>query len=158
MAQANINDVCDYIILRLRSEKGSDLNHLKLQKLLYYCQAWYLAFYGERLFNGKFQAWIHGPVNRKIYDRFADNKFMYSNISLDDIQNEDVESEFSRKVRRHIETVLDTYAQYSPTQLEEMTHKEKPWKVARIGVAPNERCEEIINEGTMETFYRNRLD
>ena len=38
------------------------MTHLKLQKLCYYAQAWYLTIYGQRLFNEEFQAWLHGPV------------------------------------------------------------------------------------------------
>ena len=81
----NINDVCDYIILQL-SEAGEYLNNLKLHKLLYYVQAWHLAFYGERLFDGGFQAWIHGPVNREIYDRFKETKSLYSEVDENDIK------------------------------------------------------------------------
>ena len=66
-----INEVCDYIIFRLKSEGKGSLNHLKLQKLLYYVQAWHLAFYGETFsLMENFKAWIHGPVNRTIYNRF----------------------------------------------------------------------------------------
>lgn len=56
----NLHAVCDYIICRVRMAEAG-LNHLKLQKLMFYVQAWNLAFYGETLFCGKFQAWVHGP-------------------------------------------------------------------------------------------------
>ena len=38
----------------------------------YYAQAWYLVNKGKnkRLFIGKFEAWVHGPVNREdVYKR-----------------------------------------------------------------------------------------
>ena len=35
---------------------------MKLEKLVYYSQAWSLAWDGEPLFNDDFQAWANGPV------------------------------------------------------------------------------------------------
>ena len=40
----------------------------KLQKLCYYAQAWHLAMYGSELCTASFEAWVHGPVNRMLWD------------------------------------------------------------------------------------------
>ena len=40
----DLNDVCDYIIVKL-DDGGESLNLLKLQKLVFYVQAWHLAFF-----------------------------------------------------------------------------------------------------------------
>ncbi|MES1173555.1 MAG: type II toxin-antitoxin system antitoxin SocA domain-containing protein, partial [Myxococcales bacterium] len=56
-----VHDVCDYTIVKC-SDAGEPLSALKLQKLVYYAQAWYLAFAGVPLFHGTFEAWVHGPV------------------------------------------------------------------------------------------------
>ncbi len=155
---SNITDICDYIILRLKSEeRGSDLNHLKLQKLLYYCQSWYLAFYNQKLFTGRFQAWIHGPVNRVVYNRFKDSKYMYSEVTLADVKNHKAVEGLSYKEKVHVNVILDEYAKYSPTQLELMTHSEDPWLQAREGYGPNDRCEELIDEDLMRDYYKKRL-
>jgi hypothetical protein len=53
-------------------------------------QAWHLAFYQKPLFDGKFQAWIHGPVNREIYDRFKENKLLYSTVDCDDLLDRNI--------------------------------------------------------------------
>jgi len=153
----NIHDICDYIILRLRAEEGSDLNHLKLQKLLYYSQAWYLAFGFGSLFNGKFQAWIHGPVNRDVYNRFRDTKYMYSDVGINDVINQNVVNELNSQAKMHIDTILDSYAKYTPSQLEAMTHEEDPWILARKGFGENQRCEVEIDEKLMEQYYKQRL-
>lgn len=154
----NINDVCDYVIFRLTKEGGSSLSHLKLQKILFYIQSWNLAFDKEPLFNGKFQAWIHGPVNREIYNRFKDTKYMYSSIEMPDINTDDLNfSMLSDSERDHINSVLEVYAPLSDVQLEKMTHEEKPWLDAREGFAPYERCEVEIDETTMHSFYASRI-
>jgi uncharacterized phage-associated protein len=58
--------VADYLIA-LAHERGESVNNLKLQKLLYYAQAWHLALHDEPLFPEKFQAWMTGPVIPAMY-------------------------------------------------------------------------------------------
>ena len=154
---ANISTVCDYIIIQLNADGDSDLTTLKLQKLLYYIQAWHLAFYKKPMFEGEFQAWVHGPVNRKIYNRFKDTKFLYSSITMQDVEDRNAGDSLTKKEKSHIGSVLDAYAKYSPSQLEVMTHREKPWIDARNGVDKLERSENVISEETMMKFYRARL-
>jgi len=154
---AKITDVSDYIIFRLNSDGESDLNTLKLQKLLYYVQAWHLAFYRTPMFEGTFQAWVHGPVNRTIYDLYKDQKFMFSAITKNDIISSDFEKNLTKKEKLHINSVLDVYAKYTPTQLEYLTHREDPWIEARNGVPQYQRSENVINEMTMKKYYKARL-
>ncbi|WDF57570.1 DUF4065 domain-containing protein [Flavobacterium sp. KACC 22758] len=152
-----IHQACDYIIFRLKSEESGSLNHLKLQKLLYYVQSWHLAFYGTRFFDGKFQAWIHGPVNRAIYDRFKDTKYMYSTIDLDDLSDTEITTTLPIEVKEHIDVVLETYAGFSDTDLESKTHQEEPWINARKGFKPSERCEVELDEEIMKSYFKARL-
>ena len=81
----SIHDIADYVILRIKTEdKYASLINLKLQKLLYYIQAWSYGINKRPFFNGDFEAWIHGPVNRDIYNRFNRTKYLYSEINIDD--------------------------------------------------------------------------
>ena len=153
---ATINDTCDYITIRL-AEAQECSNLLKVQKLLYYCQAWSLAFFGNPLFDGKFQAWIHGPVNREIYDRFNQTKSLYSQITDADIQPDFLVSNLSKSEVDHINNVLDVYAAYTGSQLESMTHNEEPWLEARKGFRPSQRCFREIDENLMQKHYSDRL-
>ncbi|MDR1037284.1 MAG: DUF4065 domain-containing protein [Deltaproteobacteria bacterium] len=45
----------------------SDLTHLKLQKMLYFAQGWYLAYRDVPLFEDPIEAWKYGPVVRSVY-------------------------------------------------------------------------------------------
>lgn len=153
----NINQVTDYIVFRLKAEGEGQLSHLKLQKLLYYVQAWHLAFYDEPFFDGKFQAWIHGPVNRSVYDRFKDSKYMYSSITTLDLMETDITNKLDNDVKNHIDSVLEVYAGFSDTELEGKTHAEKPWIEARNGFQSFDRCEVEIIESTMRDYYKARL-
>lgn len=153
---ATLNDVADFVIAKT-SENGQGLNLLKLQKLVYYCQAWHLAFGEGTLFDGKFQAWVHGPVSRELYDRFSDTKYIYSDVTTADIRKEFKPTSLTPDERQHIDAVLEVYAKYSGDQLEEMTHREQPWIEARANLQLHERCETIINEDSMRACYSLRL-
>ncbi len=152
---ADINDVADYIISKM--DEASWLNVLKLQKLLYYVQAWTLAIENVRCFDGEFQAWVHGPVNREIYDRFKDEKSMYSRVRARDMRKGFDPEEMDLDVRTNINSVLEVYGDFSDDQLEEMTHREQPWIDAREGCSPRERCTNDIDEITMRNYYAARL-
>jgi len=152
----DINDVCDYIILKV-NRAGESLNNIKLQKLLYYTQAWHLAFYDTKFFENRFQAWIHGPVNREIYDRFVATKSLYSDITEDDIREGFDLGKLKEEEIHHIDKIIYAYINFSGPQLEEMTHRETPWIKAREGYRPTQRCEDYINENLMRDYYKERL-
>jgi uncharacterized phage-associated protein len=151
------DDACDYIIVRL-SEGGVFLNVLKLHKLLYYCQAWSLAFGRGRLFPSYFQAWVHGPVSRDIYDRFVQSKALYSPVTISDIRPGFDPLALAEHERAVLNSVLEVYAPLTGDQLEEMTHREDPWIEARRGVTPSARSDSMISEDTMKKFYAARLE
>jgi len=148
--------VADYICNRALSS-GTGISPLKLHKLLYYVQAWHLAFYDSPLINCKFQAWVHGPVCRPLYGRYAGGKSMYGSISQEELvylKNGVLDENSSE----HIDNVLETYMKFSDTQLEHLTHQEKPWIEARGDLQPYERCENEIDEDLMREFYKNRIE
>lgn len=138
-------DVAKYIL-------GKDLpnmTHKKLQKLCYYVQAWSLAVIGSRLIDCEFQAWIHGPVCKELYDVYKQNREEITkrgnvnNIGTD-------ECEF-------IDVVLDLYGEFTGDNLELLTHSEKPWKEARRGLRYWESSTNIINDDTMKLYYLDEL-
>lgn len=152
-----LNDACDYIILQT-TEGGEPLNVIKLQKLVYYAQAWHLAFYGRPLFEGKFQAWVHGPVSRELYDRFAATKSLYSRVTREDMQEGFDPGVLPEKERAHIDGVLEIYARFTGSQLEQLTHRERPWNVARGDCRPSDRCEHEIDEDLMREYYASKAE
>lgn len=153
----SVDDVADYIIAKC-AETDTYLNVLKLHKLVYYVQAWYLVFSdGNRAINTEFQAWIHGPVSRPLYDRFRERKSMYYRLTRRDIRPGFSVHDLPEAIRSHIDIVLEVYAELSDDQLEEMTHKEEPWIQARGDCSPRERCETPISEVLMKTYYGLRI-
>lgn len=151
-----VHDCADYIIWKTTEDQKA-LNLLKLQKLCYYVQAWNLAIKGEPMFPGNFEAWVHGPVNRDLYNRFRESHQLYGAVTIDDVRPGFSPAWLGEIERQFIDSVLDEYAGYSGSQLEELTHREDPWVKARIGYGPYDRCEKAIDDKLMASFYGARL-
>lgn len=130
MEKANVNDVALFFIA-LAQDSGEQLTHMKLQKLVYYSQAWYLGMYGESLFNSSIEAWQHGPVCPELYHKF---KSFGSNpielpFSCPDVAGciSVVKPNLSDEVYSFLEQIADDYMDLSAFALRNMTHKERPW-------------------------------
>lgn len=153
------DQTCDYIITRLcvdEPEMGT-LNVLKLQKLLYYAQAWNLALYEKPLFPGCFEAWVHGPVHRPTYERFRDTKMLYSAVVLSDRRPGFEEESLDKDDRNHLAAVLEVYGGFTDTQLESLTHEEAPWVQARAGLPSDAPGRAIISDDLMRDYYASRI-
>lgn len=153
---ATLDDTVDYVIVKTTTDGGS-LNLLKLHKLVYYCQAWHLAFHNRPLFDGKFEAWVHGPASRELYKRFVGAKYMYSEVTPADIVTGFSIDHLTAEERTQIDNVLEVYAGMTGTQLEALTHTEDPWVRARGGIAPHVSCRNELDEALMGAFYRKRI-
>lgn len=156
MESYDVNLVADYVILRLNSDEKVNLINLKLQKLLYYLQAWSLGINQKVFLRCTFEAWVHGPVSRELYDRFKSSHSLYSFITVSDVVHPNPEAEIAPDDIEFINYILDNYAGYSGAELESMTHKEEPWLEARNGCAPMQSCNKKISEETMKKYYGAR--
>lgn len=151
-----VDDCADYIIYKL-NEDGRPLNVLKLQKLMYYVQAWHLAYHRSPMFHGPFEAWIHGPVNPTLYARFRRSHQLYGMVTVADVKSGFDPGQLDQDDRAFIDSVIEAYGGFSGSQLEEISHRELPWQKARGSLGPTERCETQIDEQTMGDFYRARI-
>lgn len=147
--------VVDFVIYRLISD---GLTHLKLQKILYYIEAWYQGIYKTSIIENDFEAWVHGPVCREVFDRFKQNKGLYTLFSNSDIEltEQQIENYFSNypQQREHILEVLNIYGGYTGNQLEQLTHQEAPWINARSGIPSNHVSCNIISKKDMQDYYK----
>jgi len=155
-----IQVISDYIINACKVEGNNSLNVLKHQKLLYYVQAWHLAFFGndKLAFDEDFAAWVHGPVNRTIYISYKNSHSIFSELNISDIQDIESLKSIDPKMVNHINSVLEVYASLSGSELEELSHRELPWLEAREGYGQYQRCVVDISRETMGNYYRKRLE
>jgi uncharacterized phage-associated protein len=144
-APYTVDQVADALI-HLSRERGIEITNLKLQKLLYYAQAWYLVNTDEPLFDADFEAWVHGPVVPRVFRRFKE--YRWNPIT------EIVDPPRDIPLKGYVEEVLGTYGGLSATQLERLTHQEDPWKEARKGYARDESSTEVISKESIKLYYR----
>lgn len=142
-------DIADYFVW-LANETGSFISNLKLQKLVYYAQAWHIALYNESLFEEDFQAWVHGPVIPSLYQKYK--SFGWQPIS------KDANPELPEEVRQFLGEVTEEYFACDGYELEQMTHAEDPWNLARGGLPADAPSNEIIEKKWMKEYYGARVE
>ena len=74
---ANVFDVAKYVLKRL-----GPITTMKLEKEVYYCQAWSLGWDEKPLFHEDFQAWANGPVCPELFHKHK-GKFVIDETLLD---------------------------------------------------------------------------
>ena len=139
---ASVFDVAKYIL-----EKCGPLSAMKLQKLVYYSQAWSLVWDDEPLFDEEIEAWANGPVVRQLYEVHK-GKFKVDSDMIDG--RSDV---LTKDQRETIDAVCEFYSKKNIQELSDMTHQEKPWRDARIGLEEGERGDRIISKESMMEYY-----
>jgi len=143
-------EVARYLVhLAANSEEPDYLTNLRLQKLLYYVQAWSLVMRKKAMFPEKIQAWVHGPVVREAYKRFASKGD--APILPEDIGS--AEFSLARAEKGFIASVWESYKGYSASKLREMTHQEDPWINARKGYGPADACAEEITVDAIREYF-----
>ena len=138
---ATVFDVAAYI---LRTQ-GS-MTAMKLQKLVYYSQAWSLVWDERPLFNSRIEAWANGPVCPDLYNAHR-GQFLMSGIAAG---NPDA---LSAEERETVDAVLSYYGDKPPQWLSDLTHAEDPWRNAREGLAAGERGYREITHAAMAEYY-----
>ena len=132
-------------------DAGDSLTHLKLQKLVYYAQAWALAILGRPLFEEDFRAWAHGPVSLEVWHEFRD-------FGWEALPAPDEVPELEGEVEELLRDVLSSYGEHSAKKLEDLTHSEDPWLRARGDLPPEARSTAIIPKAHMQQYYRARYE
>ena len=142
MNKVKVIDVADYILQKLGTTSA-----MKLQKLVYYYQAWHLVWEDNVLFEDEIQAWANGPVVPELYNLHRGHfrltpGFFHGNILA-----------INEKSKEVIDKVLLFYGKKDAQWLSDLTHMEEPWKLARKGVSDGERGSCPISLESMSEYY-----
>jgi len=142
---------------------GDPITNKKLQKLLYYIEAWALV-YVNSMIKEDFQAWVHGPVIPSVYREYK--QFGYQQISIHyDCGESSIDRCNSLKKSINLQedqwslitSVLNQYGSMSSFQLERLSHSEKPWIDARGIAEPLESCSTVIDKKSMKTYFSSLI-
>ena len=101
------------------NEEREGITNLKLQKVLYFAQAYYLSKIDRPLFSDNIKAWEYGPVIPDVYKKFRSNK-------SNPIIYEEDKSSISDEDKEIPQQVSGTSGGYSASRLVEITHAHTP--------------------------------
>lgn len=154
----NVLDICRHVI-NYSNEHDYGISNLKLQKVLYFIQAYFLINKKNHnpCFDEKIEAWDFGPVVPEAYHEYKQygngdiptiKSYFY--IDKDDIWNskrvEYNDDIINPNDKQLIDKVIDKFSDYSATDLVSLTHRQSPWIDA---YAPHKN-----NEITIESIRR----
>ena len=134
-------DVAAYIL-----EKKGTMSTMKLQKLVYYSQAWSLVWDEKPLFQENIEAWANGPVVRELFN-YHRGMYEISEIPIGNPRLLDQEQ------RDTVDAVLEYYGDRPAQWLIDLSHMEDPWIQARKGLPPLERGNRVMPLDAMADYY-----
>jgi uncharacterized phage-associated protein len=142
-----VDDVADAVIAEL-----GPMTPMKLEKLVYYSQAWHLARHRRPLFPEVMEAWRQGPVVPHLYEQHQHRRQLRSWPSGD-------AARLAADERDTVRWVTEAYGGFPAETLSEMTHAEVPWKAARGDLPDDAPSDNPISHDEMATYYgRQRAD
>jgi uncharacterized phage-associated protein len=145
--------VAEYFIHKANEEK-KPITNKKLQKLVYYAQAWSLVLKKRKLFDEKIEAWVHGPAVKSLYIEYK--KFGFNYIQKE-VTNASLKV-LSSANKKLLDEIWSVYGGLDADYLEMLTHSETPWKEAREGLQGSENSENEISLKTMKSYYSQKLE
>jgi uncharacterized phage-associated protein len=132
--------------LEIAREHGTELNSMKLEKLVYFANGWNLAIKGKPLIDEQVEAWSYGPVIPSLhyeFRQFGNEKITEPartyQLAKDDgaeendglvvlvpsLRDDPGNAEFTEAL---LARIWEVYGKFTPIQLANMTHNEDaPW-------------------------------
>jgi uncharacterized phage-associated protein len=132
-------------------DHGDVITNMRLQRLLYFAQAWHLALEGEPLFPEKIEAWASGPVQPDTYALFSGNGYR-------PIEAPRPKRRFPKKVDQFLFDLMKAYGTLNAFELELQSQRDQPWKDARGALSDVDDAKPLIKNQVMRSFYRKRLN
>ena len=122
------NFVLDYC-----SKAGRQVDHLSLQKIVYFCHVWSLVKLKRPLVRHKFEAWQHGTVLPYLYREFTAlgaKPISTRATQIDPIDGKSrvVEYRFDTHTAALLEEIVEFYSRMRASDLVTLSHVESgPW-------------------------------
>lgn len=133
------------LIVNYSNEQNYNISNLKLQKLLYFVQAYFLVKKGRPCFVAEIEAWSIGPVVPEAYKVFE----QYGGCNIPMINNERIgrkitECQFKQADEKDIKEIIDVCSLYTASPLMLLICKQDPYKEANI----------IISKQSIEKYFK----
>lgn len=135
----SIFDVAKYIVIH-----NKNVSPMKLQRLCYFCQAWYMAWTDEPLFEEDFRGWATGPFCLELYNSLK-------NLSV--VRAKDIKGyiiKLTEEQKKVIDRVLSFYKDKDAQWLTQLSLTDNPWRESTIYHTNN-----VIPKKSIMEFYKN---
>lgn len=140
-------DVAKYFLQKANND-GDLITNLKIQKLLFYAQAWHLVNFNVPLFKEEIEAWNLGPVIREVYDAFR----VYGATPIKYEETGRETEVFTDEQKNYLDEFYDIFSKFSAHELVNMSHSEPPWKE---GV---KAWHKVISPESMKKYYSSLIE
>ena len=107
LAKVDSKELANYILAKVGS-----MTHLKLQKLVYYAEAYHLAYFEKSIIDDHFEAWLHGPVSRKLWDHIKGVANVYDSIMCPGDKNVLIKNFKNKVTNDQLELINDVLKEY----------------------------------------------
>lgn len=131
--------------LRLADKEGDRIKPMKLLKLTYIAQGYYLGLCAKPLFHNEIQAWRYGPVIPDLYEMIKVYNKKPVDIEIIDLHTSKKLDSFDSDF---LQVIWENYKEYTGLQLSDKTHeKGSPWeKVFSKNVLNEVMSNELIKD------------
>ncbi len=127
------------------SETG--MTQIKLQRLVYFAQAWSLGTFNAPLFEEDFQAWSFGPILPSLNEIYSEHGRIVATIPVPgtviDMPEDKVE---------FIQSVWEQYGYLRDDELEESS-KDDVWRNSRGGMKRTDKSDNIMPKEEIREYY-----
>ena len=137
----SVFDVAAYIL-----KKNGPMTTMKLQKLVYYSQAWSLVWDEKPIFKENIEAWANGPVVKELFN-YHRGQYMISSVLIGNLEL------LNDKQKKTIDAVIDYYGDKPSQWLSDLTHMEDPWRLSRTGMPEMRRGNRVIGLDLLSEYY-----
>lgn len=138
------NDVALWILAEAKKQ-GISMTHMKLQKLLYYAQAYSIGMTGKPLFHNTIFAWQHGPVVPDVYHSFS----KFGNSIIQNVKDITAPEPFDSLIA----ALVRDKGHLSAHELRNITHNEDTWLNAWNNSASHKITDNMMAQCFSQDFW-----
>jgi uncharacterized phage-associated protein len=141
-----------------------DLTHLKIQKLLYFAQGFFLANYDKPLFEEDIEAWKYGPVVNPVYQalkRYNENNITepINGFYLSDTKLATGIPKIESNDYLVLTFLIEFWNIYKPIpvwRLVNITHmKDSPWQQIIDTIISGQTTNQVIPKELIKIYFKN---
>ena len=138
--------VAKYFNELFRSENDTNMDQMRMHKMMYLAQRESLMLNKEPLFDSDFQGWKYGPVLVEVRSEYTSGSMFHF-----------VKGELSEKSKQLVQSVYQRYKKLSSWKLSTLSHGELSWKCSREGLAADDNGSTVLKLSDMRVDAAREL-